>query len=243
MSMETKKVLTTEQLEDAKRLKALYESKKKTLGVTQYTIADELGISQGAVGHYLNGRNALNAPIASGFAKILQVPISDFSPAIAREVAEYAASNSESELAANSVMKGYEYPLFTSVQAGSFGAVGCYTEQDAKDWIGTTKKASDMAFWLVVEGHSMTAPTGSRPSFPEGMLILVDPAEDVVSGDYCVAGIDNDTAVTFKRFVIEDGKPWLEPLNPNPRYQSLECGINCRIIGKVIKAQWPEDTF
>jgi len=49
--MENKKILTATQLEDAKRLKALYESKKKQLGVTQYTIADEMGISQGAVGH------------------------------------------------------------------------------------------------------------------------------------------------------------------------------------------------
>lgn len=243
MSMETKKVLTTEQLEDAKRLKALYESKKKTLGVTQYTIADELGISQGAVGHYLNGRNALNAPIASGFAKILQVPISDFSPAIAREVAEYAASNSESELAASSVMKGYEYPLFTSVQAGSFSAVGSFTEKDAAEWVSTTRKASDRAFWLTVEGHSMTAPAGSKPSFPEGMLILVDPDEDVNPGDFCVAGVFNDTEVTFKRFTWEGGKPWLEPLNPNPRYESIPCNEACRIIGKVIKAQWPEDAF
>ena len=61
--MENKKSLTTEQLEDAKRLKALYESKKKELGITQYSIADELGITQGAVGHYLNGRNALNGCI------------------------------------------------------------------------------------------------------------------------------------------------------------------------------------
>lgn len=67
--METKKSLTTEQLDDARRLKALYESKKKELGITQYTIADELGITQGAVGHYLNGRNALNVDIASGFAR------------------------------------------------------------------------------------------------------------------------------------------------------------------------------
>ena len=61
--MENKKSLTTEQLEDAKRLKALYESKKKELGITQYSIADELGITQGAVGHYLNGRNAFVASL------------------------------------------------------------------------------------------------------------------------------------------------------------------------------------
>ncbi|XQX23496.1 hypothetical protein ACOZ9R_05315, partial [Providencia alcalifaciens] len=27
-------------------------------------------------------------------------------------------------------------------------------------WIPTAKKASDHAFWLEVEGHSMTAPQG-----------------------------------------------------------------------------------
>ncbi|HFE1795578.1 TPA: LexA family protein [Yersinia enterocolitica] len=239
--MEKRKELTTEQLEDAKRLKALYESKKKTLGITQYTIADDLGISQGAVGHYLNGRNALNAPIASVFAKALQVSISDFSPSIAREVSGYAASNTENTQ--RPVILAYTYPLFSTVQAGAFAAVGSYTEKDAKDWISTTKKASDSAFWLEVSGHSMTAPQGVKPSFPEGMLILVDPQENVKYGDFCVAGTHNDTEVTFKKFVWDDGKPWLEPLNPNPRYQSIECNDNCRIIGKVVKAQWPEDTF
>ncbi|MCU5775088.1 LexA family transcriptional regulator [Erwiniaceae bacterium BAC15a-03b] len=143
----------------------------------------------------------------------------------------------------SAVFKQYEYPLFTSVQAGSFAEVGTYTGDNAKLWVATTKKASEKAFWLEVSGHSMTAPQGSKPSFPEGMLILVDPEEDVEPGDFCVAGIHNDSEVTFKRFVWEDGKPWLEPLNTNPRYQSIECNENCRIIGKVVKAQWPEETF
>lgn len=47
--MSKKKELTTEQLNDAERLKALYESKKKTLGITQQQIADMLEISQGAL--------------------------------------------------------------------------------------------------------------------------------------------------------------------------------------------------
>lgn len=241
--MENKKVLTTEQLDDAKRLKALYESKKKSLGVTQYTIADELGISQGAVGHYLNGRIALNAPISSGFAKQLQVSISDFSPMIAREISDYASSNEGSSSLYLPTIQAYEYPLFTTVQAGSFGTVGSFTEKDAKEWIATVKKASERSFWLTVEGHSMTAATGAKPSFPEGVLILVDPEEHVAPGDFCIAGIHNDSEVTFKRFAWEDGRPWLEPLNPNPRYQSIKFDENCRIIGKVVKAQWPDESF
>src|SRR5579885_1754774 len=91
--MDNKKKLTPEQQADAARLKALYESKKKPLRVTQYTIADELGISQGAVGHYLNGRLALNVPIASGFARILNSSVSEFSPSLAGEIAEYTSAN------------------------------------------------------------------------------------------------------------------------------------------------------
>lgn len=144
---------------------------------------------------------------------------------------------------ADAVFKQYEYPLFTSVQAGAFTETGSFTERDLKDWVATTKKASAKAFWLEVAGHSMTAPQGSKPSFPEGMLILVDPEEDVEPGDFCVAGIHNDSEMTFKRYVREDGKDWLEPLNTNPRYQSMECNEFCRIIGKVVKSQWPDDTF
>lgn len=84
-AMEKKSRLTTEQLQDAARLKALYDSKKKELGITQADMADELDISQGAVGHYLNGRNPLNLPVAAKFAKLLHEPISSFSPALAKE--------------------------------------------------------------------------------------------------------------------------------------------------------------
>lgn len=137
----------------------------------------------------------------------------------------------------------YEYPLFTTVQAGQFAEVGTYTEQDAQSWLATTKKASKDAFWLEVTGHSMTAPQGVKPSFPEGMLILVDPTEEVKPGDFCIASVFGDTEVTFKRYTREDGQPWLEPLNPNPRYQSIPCNETCRIVGKVVQAMWPEMVF
>ncbi|WP_052285665.1 LexA family protein [Kluyvera genomosp. 1] len=84
--MEKKKSLSTEQLNDAKRLKAIYEAKKKELRISQQDIADSLGISQGAVGHYLNGRNPLNLKVAGVFAKILGVSIEEFSPTLAKQV-------------------------------------------------------------------------------------------------------------------------------------------------------------
>ncbi|WP_052740014.1 helix-turn-helix domain-containing protein [Photorhabdus luminescens] len=90
--MNKKKPLTQEQLEDCMRLKSIFESKKKKLNLSQQTIADEMDISQGAVGHYLNGRNALNAKVASAFAKILNVSICDFSPSLAAEITELSTT-------------------------------------------------------------------------------------------------------------------------------------------------------
>lgn len=234
-----KKPLTPEQIADAQRLKSIFDSKKKTLGLSQETLAEMLGMGQSGVAQLLNGSNAIGPAHAAKFAKILGVKVEEFSPSLAREIAEmYESINNQSPSKPQ-----YNYPLYTEVQAGAFTETGSYTDRDARSWVATTKKASDKAFWLEVAGHSMTAPQGSKPSFPEGMLILVDPEEDVEPGDFCVAGIHSDSEVTFKRFVWEDGKPWLEPLNTNPRYQSMECGEFCRIIGKVVKAQWPEETF
>lgn len=206
------------------RLKAIREQ----AGLSQDRLAKLCGWgSQSRIGNYELGNRKISAEDALVLGAILKV-----SPSM-------ILFGDES----GPIYKNFEYPLFTTVQAGQFSEVSTYTESDAKSWIATTKKASKDAFWLEVSGHSMTAPQGVKPSFPEGMLILVDPAEDVKPGDFCVASIFGDTEVTFKKFTRDDGQAWLEPLNTNPRYQSIPCNETCRIVGKVVKAQWPEETF
>ncbi len=82
----TQKVVTEEQKAECRALKAIYIAKKKDLGLSQQKIADDLDVSQGAVGHYLNGRNALNVRSALIFARILEVEVSAFSKRLAREI-------------------------------------------------------------------------------------------------------------------------------------------------------------
>lgn len=232
-----KKPLTPEQLADAARLKAIFENKKKELGLSQETLAERMGMGQSGIAQLLNGSNAIGPSHAAKLAKILRVSVDDFSPSIASEIKEmYSALQGEA-----AVKPHYDYPLFTYVQAGDFTEVSSYTASDAKAWVATTRKASSVAFWLEVKGHSMTAPQGVRPSFPEGMLILVDPAEDVETGDFCVASANGDSEVTFKKYEKDGGVSYLVPLNP--AYRVLDCDHSCRIIGKVVKAQWPEETF
>jgi phage repressor protein C with HTH and peptisase S24 domain len=81
-----KRPLTPEELLEAKKLNEIYNAKKKELNLNQLKVGDLMNISQGAVNHYLNGINALNYESASQFAKILQVPVSDFSPRLAKKI-------------------------------------------------------------------------------------------------------------------------------------------------------------
>ncbi|EPT8946115.1 LexA family protein [Cronobacter malonaticus] len=234
--MDTKKSLTTEQLEDAKRLKALYESKKKELGVTQYTIADDLGITQGAVGHYLNGRNALNVEVASGFARLLKVSISDFSPSIAEKVAEQAASlNGESNVKyVGEYRPGKRYPVLSSVQAGAWSeACEPYTLKDIDLWLESDAHIQGDAFWLKVEGDSMTAPVGL--SIPEGTFVLFDTGREPINGSLVIAKLSDSNEATFKRLIIDGGQRYLKGLNP--AWPLVPVNGNCRVIGVAIETK------
>lgn len=204
------------------RLKSIRESR----GLSQAQLAKLCGYSAASrIGNYELGERKISADDAIVISEALGI-----SPA-------ELMFGSQSD----QVIKNYEYPLFTKVQAGAFATeFNSYTQKDAVSWIPTAKKASERSFWLEVEGQSMTAPPGGKPSFPEGMLILVDPEEEVEFGDFCVARLLNDE-FTFKRLIRDGGIEYLEPLNP--RFDLIPINGNCTIIGKVIKSQWPDDTF
>ncbi|AYH09393.1 peptidase S24 [Pectobacterium parmentieri] len=230
--MEKKKPLTTEQLEDAKRLKALYESKKKSLGVTQQQIADELDITQGAVGHYLNGRNALNVAVASVFAKILQVPMSDFSPTLASDASSYASTADTNVTYAGPYEPGKSYPVISLVKAGVWDdADELLTLDQIDEWYESDVKIMGQAFWLRVEGTSMTAPTGI--SVPDGTLVLFDTGREVVNGNLVVAKLDNDNKATFKQYLEDSGIRMLKALNPV--WPPIQINGSCRIIAVAVQ--------
>lgn len=234
--MEKKKSLTPEQLEDAKRLMALYESKKKALGVTQQKIADELDITQGGVGHYLNGRIALNVPAATAFAKTLQVSIAEFSPSLAREAEEIAKAVESNVTFAGVHKKGQPYPLISWVSAGAWSeAVEPYSVDEIDEWYESEVHVSGDAFWLRVKGDSMTSPVGL--SIPEGTLVLVDTGREAKNGSLVIAKLTDANEATFKKLVIDEGmgERYLQPLNPSQG--RVKINGNCRIIGVAIETK------
>lgn len=79
--------LSPTQLDDANRLKSIFESKKRELNLSQLKLGTEYDLgSQGMVWQYLNGKAPLNLEAATKFARALRVPISEFSPSIALSI-------------------------------------------------------------------------------------------------------------------------------------------------------------
>lgn len=230
--MSNKNKLTTEQLEDANRLKALYESKKKSLGITQQQIADMLDISQGGVGHYLNGRNPLNVQIASVFSNVLQVPIDDFSPTLAKEAEMITNALSPNVSNPRPYRPAPKYPVISWVQAGSWNeACEPYTLDQIDEWYESEVHVQGSAFWLRVEGDSMTAPSGQ--SVPDGSLVLVDTGREPINNSLVIAKLTDYNEATFKKLVIDGGQKFLKGLNP--AWPITPINGNCKIIGVAVQ--------
>lgn len=83
MGTMSRKQLDTEQLEDAKRLKQLFNEAKLARGFSQADAAYAMGYAgQSAVSQYLNGMIPLNLAALLRFADFLQVTPHEISPAL-----------------------------------------------------------------------------------------------------------------------------------------------------------------
>lgn len=213
-------------------LKRIFFNKKKELGITQASLARDLEISQGAVNQYLNGLNPLNPPIASRFAQILQVPVSDFSERLDREIRRMAATAEAERIRAgvgipelsNITATNFRLnrvPVISWVQAGNWRDIEHY-DSDDMEYVQTVKFIED-GFALRVHGDSM------QPEFADGDIIVIDPHAPQDAGCYVVA-VHNNQA-TLKKLVYDGTTPYLKPLNP--QYPMLSWNENTRIVGVV----------
>ncbi len=210
----------------------LAKARMKQLGITQDKLAESLGKTQGAIGHWLNGRRE---PSIDDIAAVMkQLGLKEL-VLTSDGMVDYpdGQMGNVSNPKPNSEVKSF--PLISWVSAGNWcEAIEPYRLEEIETWPQTTANASDRSFWLTVRGDSMTSPTGL--SIPEGMQILVDPDVEATNGRLVIAKLDTENEATFKKYVIDAGQRYLKPLNPS--YHMIPVNGNCRIIGVVIEAKW-----
>jgi len=77
------------------------------------------------------------------------------------------------------------------------------TIKDIDVWLESDAHIQGNAFWLKVEGDSMTAPVGL--SIPEGTFVLFDTGREAINGSLVIAKLSDSNEATFKKLIIDGG--------------------------------------
>ena len=203
----------------------LVKAKMSDLKVTQEVLADRLGMSQGGVGHWLNKRRQ---PSIQDMNRVLRALGMDFLEVamVIREVLQ-----DDEPCLSHKYNPYFRYPVSEWREPMQLrdGELAVYGKPRFEL---TDYHAQGAAFWLVVVGDAMTAPTGV--SIAEGMMILVDPAIVPEPGKLVIAQWSDSTEATFRKLIEESGQRYLVPLNPT--YPKALYTDECRILGVVVQA-------
>ncbi len=232
-----KRPLSTTEKQEAARLKEIFNARKRGLGLTHESIAEQLNTSQGAVSHYLNGINPLNLRAAAVFAKALGIAVSEFSPRLQLEMDEMglarAAHGGVGDPGAGydvnaELQKASLVPLISWVMAGAWcESPDNYAPGDAEEWMPAPYKHGSRAFCLKVIGDSMS------PDYRENEIILVDPDVEARHNDDVVVRTANGQH-TFKRLQITPDGMYLLALNPDEPHRKILIPPETHICGVVI---------
>ena len=253
------------QVEDSQRLKAIYIRKRGELGLRQDRIAAELGenVTQGAVSHFMNGRTALSLRAAVVFAKVLQVPVSEFSPRLAEQLekmrdvpllpGEPDGPATESDRSAGSAASTplpdgadrdeldgrYAYiPQYDAKAAAGLGSENPHVEMHStlafkKNWLRSKGAKPEHLVVIYAEGQSM------QPTINDKDVLLVDRSK-IDPVDRQVFVLASADGAIVKRLIQAPLGSWIlrsdnEDKDNHPdRYFLRSAGNEHRIIGQVI---------
>ena len=205
----------------------LVKAKMSELKITQEILADRLGMSQGGIGHWLTKRRQ---PGIDDMNRVLQALGLDFLE-VTLVIREPGQEQDDEVCLTQKYNPYFRYPVsdwrtLSEVRETAASAVS-KQRTELSDY-----HAVGAAFWLVVVGDAMTAPSGT--SIAHDMLILVDPAVPAVPGKLVIAQWAHSAEATFRKLSEEGGQRWLVPLNPT--YPKVLFTDDCQIIGVVVQA-------
>lgn len=212
-----------------KRWNDLAKAQMKSLGMTQEKLAERLGLTPGAVSHWLNARRS---PGLEEIAQILHIlGIDNFSVNSDGLLTPSGESCSKQGALKNT----HCYPLVTReiINNHLYDLLENSSAITATEWIESGAALKGQGFWYQVEGDSMLATSGL--SIPSGSLVLIDSGRSPIQNDLVLTVDPNGHDLSFKQYVIDSGKKFLASLNP--RWPFIELNDEFKILGVAIESK------
>jgi SOS-response transcriptional repressor LexA len=201
------------------------KERMKALGMTQEILARKLGITRGAITHYLAGRRV---PPWAQFKKMALVLKSD--PAWLQYGVISAKAVTKKE---KIVPVSYPLPLLSWKEAAEPLDLSKITSYEKTEYVPHIFTDQPRWYALNIQGDSMTSPSGHSKSFHAGEIVIIDPDKAAVHGSYVVALLPKAKEATFKQYVVDGGTHYLKPLNP--QYPMIQLDEAAHICGVMIK--------
>lgn len=196
----------------------------KTLGLTQEMLANKMGITRGAVAHYLAARRI---PPLGQFKKLAAILKTD--PAWlhygtnVEKISPSKARDEKRELTKKPI------PILSWEQVADF-VDASKTNDEIKEFVPYFFTEQPRWYALRIKGDAMV---GNHICFREGDFIIVDPDKMPTHGNFIVSLLPRAKEVTFKQYVVDGGIRYLKPLNP--QYPMVEIDASTHVCGVVVQ--------
>ncbi|KAA5974393.1 MULTISPECIES: LexA family transcriptional regulator [unclassified Pantoea] len=180
----------------------------KDLGMTQEKLSEHLGITPGAVSHWLNARRS---PELEVIARILHIlDIDEFK--VDKNGSIFTSEDFNNSSCATKKINCY--PLLSKELIINYVDDLGSNEADnfANEWIESGAVILGKGFWYKVEGDAMLSPTGF--SVPSGSLVLFDMGRVPQEEDLILVMSKNNSELSFKKIQSDGHRRLLVPMNP-----------------------------
>lgn len=195
--------------------------------IKQEDIAEAMGKTQGAIGHWLTGRRAPKVEEIAQMLKIIG----------ANKVVlngDGTVEDFESNVTKAHIKEAYSYPIISAIQAGVWTEACDFKDSEGYNFIDSEIDAGEHGFFLRINGLSM------EPKFSEGDLVLIDIRKRPHPGDF-VAAVNGNGEATLKRYrelgdISPSGNPHFELVPLNTDFPTLSSKTqDIRIIGVAVE--------
>lgn len=193
----------------------------KALGMTQEELAGKMGITRGAVTHYLAGRRQPPLQQFQKIAAILKV-----SPAWLQFGVTTAKNHpAQAKKEKNSQKK---LPILSWEDVTTFS----HADQSVEEFIPNFYTDQSSWYGLRVNSDAMVSPQDQNKSFHIGDILVIDPSKTATHGQFVIALLPKAKEAVFKQYVLDGGICYLKPLNP--QYPMLQMDESTHICGVVV---------